>query len=209
MPHLKTSGKSRESISKRDAQNREIRGLQRRMVIVTGEGNYRICSRCKEVKDLSHFYTNPQQVYGYHNICLSCCSLYASERYRKKYPEDKRRKRLVSKRSWQRSYAFRTKFGITVEDYKRMEQEQNGACAICCRGPEGEDTYRHGKSLAVDHNHDTGEIRGLLCDLCNRGAGQFKDNSQLLQKAAHFMHPTFRMNAFQIVAHGANPDNWL
>lgn len=52
-------------------------------------------------------------------------------------------------------------YGITPEDYDRMDAEQDGKCAACARPPL---KYR----LAVDHNHDTGKVRGLLCVPCNR-----------------------------------------
>lgn len=56
------------------------------------------------------------------------------------------------------------KFGLTRDDYNKILQIQGGTCAICNRSPE---KIRPRRNLAVDHNHKTGEIRGLLCYRCN------------------------------------------
>jgi hypothetical protein len=63
-----------------------------------------------------------------------------------------------------------------------MLSEQSGVCKIC-----GEPcpTYKH--ALAVDHNHTTGKVRGLLCNNCNNGLGRFRDNPQYLRAAADYL----------------------
>ena len=75
-----------------------------------------------------------------------------------------------------RGYELKRSYGISVEDYDRMLEKQGGKCAIC-----GEVDDHH--SLAVDHCHETGAVRGLLCSLCNRGLGLFKDRADLLTAA--------------------------
>lgn len=60
-----------------------------------------------------------------------------------------------------RVYRYRTEYGITIEEYEQLFIEQNGLCAICKTEPL---KYK----LAVDHDHDTGAVRGLLCSRCNR-----------------------------------------
>ena len=72
-------------------------------------------------------------------------------------------------------------YGITSEDYDLMLSNQENVCAIC------EDECISGKKLAVDHNHDTGEVRGLLCCKCNRGLGNFNDNLDLLRSAVLYL----------------------
>lgn len=72
------------------------------------------------------------------------------------------------------------KYGITLEQYEKMEKKQKGLCAIC-GGKE------LGKKLAVDHCHTTSKVRGLLCYHCNNGLGKFKDDKQLLQKAINYL----------------------
>ena len=72
-------------------------------------------------------------------------------------------------RSLQRNY------GITLDDYNRMFIEQGGRCAIC-----GVHQSKLNKSLNVDHNHETGVVRGLLCHHCNTALGLLKDSSQVI-----------------------------
>lgn len=66
---------------------------------------------------------------------------------------------------------------MTLEDYEKMSDLQNGKCAIC-----GEK-----KELHVDHDHETGMIRGLLCGNCNRAIGIMKDDKNLLIKAIEYL----------------------
>lgn len=74
------------------------------------------------------------------------------------------------------------KYGITQEDYNRMLAEQDGCCKICrSSDPVGV------KSFAVDHDHVTGKVRGLLCHRCNPGLGYFQDNPELLRKAIDYL----------------------
>jgi len=78
---------------------------------------------------------------------------------------------------------LRKMFGITLEDYNRMYKSQDGKCAIC-----GKEEPYEGYSLAVDHNHKTGNVRGLLCSKCNLGLGCFKDSETLIQKAITYLN---------------------
>lgn len=68
--------------------------------------------------------------------------------------------------------------GITEADYVRMFEEQDGACAIC-REPSPE--------LLIDHNHATGEVRGLLCHQCNGGIGLLKDSPDIMEAAIQYL----------------------
>lgn len=65
-----------------------------------------------------------------------------------------------------RAYRYRTAYGITLDEYERLFIEQNGLCAICKAEPI---KYK----LAVDHDHDTGAVRGLLCPPCNRALEKY------------------------------------
>jgi hypothetical protein len=71
--------------------------------------------------------------------------------------------------------------GTTEELYNRLYELQNGCCAICSE-PEEKFSW-----LCIDHDHDTGRIRGLLCPNCNRGIGLLKDNPEFLIKAASYI----------------------
>lgn len=73
------------------------------------------------------------------------------------------------------------KFGLTTEGYKKLYEQQMGLCAICHK-PE-----LRNKILSVDHDHANGNIRGLLCQLCNTGLGHFHDSVDLLIKATKYV----------------------
>jgi len=77
-------------------------------------------------------------------------------------------------------------YGVTLDWYNEQYAKQNGCCAICGKP---EKTIIHGKpiSLAVDHCHDTGKVRALLCTVCNRGIGLFQHDRDLLQKAIAYL----------------------
>lgn len=71
---------------------------------------------------------------------------------------------------------------LTVEEYTEIFNKQNGQCAIC--GVHHSDLK---KVLCVDHCHETNEVRGLLCNDCNRGLGQFKDDVERLEEAVKYL----------------------
>lgn len=71
------------------------------------------------------------------------------------------------------------RFGLTIAQYEMLLRVQGGACAICHRRPSPT------RCFDVDHDHRTKEIRGLLCFLCNKGLGYFKNPEQLMRAAAY------------------------
>jgi hypothetical protein len=84
---------------------------------------------------------------------------------------------------------LRRTYGITVEQYDAMHEAQRGLCAICGR-PERSLGGVKGKTpspLAIDHDHCTGKIRGLLCSFCNRALGCFGDDPALVRAAADYL----------------------
>lgn len=81
---------------------------------------------------------------------------------------------------------FKRLYGITLEDYNTLLLNQDGLCAICSK-PESVNRVDTIFSLSVDHNHKTGEVRGLLCGKCNRALGNFFDSTELLQNAIKYL----------------------
>lgn len=77
---------------------------------------------------------------------------------------------------------IRRTYGITLEQYEEMLNDQNGGCAICGKTPEQEN-----RRLPIDHCHDTGRVRGVLCAKCNQALGMFNDNPDLLCNAAEYL----------------------
>lgn len=98
---------------------------------------------------------------------------------RKRYKQNPIAKRKCILKKW---------YGITLEDYDKMFEAQKGLCAIC-GNPETvkrkNDTAI--RRLAIDHDHRTGKIRGLLCGDCNVGLGKFKDSANIIDKAAKYL----------------------
>lgn len=88
-------------------------------------------------------------------------------------------------RAQARARILKQRYGITVEQYDLMLLAQEGKCFIC-REPPNEENTRNG-FFPVDHDHATGENRGLLCELCNKGLGLFKDDINRLERAAEYL----------------------
>lgn len=91
----------------------------------------------------------------------------------------------------ERDRNLRKQYGITLSTYERLLEFQKGRCAICAK----KETVsigggqRRKRKLAVDHCHETGRVRGLLCTNCNKGIGHFKDSTELLENAIRYLHP--------------------
>ncbi len=79
---------------------------------------------------------------------------------------------------------LRFRYGITVDDFFELLERQGGVCAVCG----GVEKAR--SRLSVDHCHDTGVVRGLLCTNCNVGIGRLKDDPDLLRKAVAYLERT-------------------
>ena len=120
------------------------------------------CKRCKEYKEAPAFYKD-----GIKRDKLSCycrkCTMEAVRERRKKNP--------IKSRECDRRKHYKAKFGITLLQYDEMFELQNGVCAICGQ------VDITGRRLAVDHNHSTGEVRGLLCTKCNVRVGVLENES--------------------------------
>ena len=76
---------------------------------------------------------------------------------------------------------FPINYNISLEEYNQMLEDQNEKCIICNK------TNNDGKRLSIDHDHKSGEIRGLLCNHCNIGLGHFKDDINLLERAIEYL----------------------
>lgn len=111
-----------------------------------------------------------------------------SSENRKEYAQKWRaRNRIASK-----GHSLQKQYGMSIDDYMEMYANQGGRCAIC-ETPKNayteNDSKKSGKTetLAVDHCHTTGKIRGLLCSSCNKGIGHFNDSPAMLGAAAKYL----------------------
>lgn len=82
-----------------------------------------------------------------------------------------------------KGYNLKKNYGVSQERYDEMLLAQGGGCAIC-----GAETNKNGKALFVDHCHDSGAVRGILCYKCNTGLGSFGDSPALLEKALSYLN---------------------
>jgi len=128
------------------------------------------CSTCDQVKPLSDFKKDPRCLDGTKNQCKSCVNV-RRRQTRKRDPEKDRADAL-----WH-------KYRLRQEDYDEIYNFQKGCCAIC----DTHESEAPRQRLAVDHDHQTGEVRGLLCDFCNTALGKFKDDTALLQEAINYL----------------------
>ncbi len=106
------------------------------------------------------------------------------EKWKTKYIYERDREPLEIRRG----RSLKKLYGITSEEYNSMVDKQNGLCAIC-GSPEKtfDSNTKQTKVLSVDHNHETGQIRGLLCNSCNRGIGLIGDSPEKLLSAIKYM----------------------
>jgi hypothetical protein len=82
-------------------------------------------------------------------------------------------------------------YGITLAQYEAMLATQGGKCAIC-KGPERTRDKDGGpRRMPVDHDHNTGKVRGLICTHCNRALGMFKDNVEILKAAIAYVERNY------------------
>jgi hypothetical protein len=154
------------------------------------------CKHCGEEKPLADFYGDTAARDGHRPECKSCTKRRRLSRY-----QSNREAEIARVRRWQQANAehvkayqaeyrerrdfraehLRRTFGMTQGDYVQMLDTQDGGCAICGRKP------RPGKHLHVDHDHDTGRVRGLLCFSCNVGIGNFDSDSDRMAEAADYV----------------------
>lgn len=105
-----------------------------------------------------------------------------------------RKKEIVRTDAWKKAnpksvlkFLLRTRFGMTLEAYEWILASQGGVCAICRKPPVSSGRRNSPARLAVDHDHKTDRIRGLLCGPCNRLLGIARDSIEILMSAAKYL----------------------
>ena len=122
------------------------------------------CADCKKYKPVSEFPRNKNCKDGFHSYCKDCNNARSRES----------RERLHGS---SRHYHLKHRYGIGADDFDALVSAQGGVCAIC-----GKEAPEH-----VDHSHDNGVVRGVLCFNCNGGLGQFKDSIESLLNAMAYL----------------------
>lgn len=126
------------------------------------------CAKCGETKDLTDFYKDSSRKDGIHPYCKVCKKLIDTA-----WLQTPAGKAMIRNRDLKRFY------GITLEDYNRMFDEQSGLCAIC--------RVALDTTANVDHDHKTDNVRGLLCRSCNLALGHFQDSKESLKAAIRYL----------------------
>ena len=126
------------------------------------------CYVCKRILPEGSFAKNVTKTDEVRPECRECDNKQRRER--------KQREKERDPEAWRDKY-LKKKYGISLQDYNKMVTEQEGLCWICEKESD----------LVVDHDHDTGKVRGLLCSLCNTSLGGFKDSTDSLYKAIDYL----------------------
>jgi hypothetical protein len=141
------------------------------------------CVDCKRTLPKEGYYCKKSGV----RHTASCKACYQLKRrgyqiaYASRVGNQKRRNRYCPEK---RSEDLVKSYGLTLDKYNQIVKVQGGGCAIC--GSKQAKTKRNGR-FCIDHNHVTGEVRGLLCAPCNRGIGLLGDNPDTLKLAAEYL----------------------
>ena len=131
------------------------------------------CTKCQNVKSLENFAVRKRRKSGFASWCSECLN------------EWRRKDKIKTKNKYQ-DYEFarglKRFYGLTVHQYESMLLKQNGCCDCC-----GIHESKFKRRLHVDHDHETGKIRALLCTECNPGLGYFKHSIERLELAVQYL----------------------
>jgi hypothetical protein len=127
----------------------------------------RTCSKCKETKPPDGFYRSKSAKDGLQTYCIEC-----KKAYSRALPPGRNRQ-----------YWLKHKYRVSVADMEALLEQQGWKCACCgTSSPAGKrDTF------VVDHCHDTGAVRGLLCNNCNVGIGRLGDTLAGVMNAVRYL----------------------
>lgn len=142
------------------------------------------CNKCRESKSLDSFGRRSSAKDGLFATCKECRSVY-NKQWDKDHPESRRK----SSAEWRKrnpgrdtEAARKRNFGLYPGEWELLFRLQGHKCKMCGRDDPGRARWH------TDHDHDTGDIRGILCHNCNRGLGYLKDSPELLQAGIHYLN---------------------
>lgn len=176
---------------------------------VSADGPEKECRRCRNSFQLNFFVKDATRNDGLHPYCKACRNYLQNENRKKKmktdpdyvdsvrkrdrarWPTRKRKKRTKDEH---KDYFLKWKYGIGLDAYNALLAKQDGVCKICGNPETRKNKHTGTCRLHVDHCHETGNIRGLLCQKCNFGLGVFKDDIGLLQEAIKYLLTTKTLN---------------
>lgn len=135
------------------------------------------CRKCLVDKALTSFYRRSRNNDGYYHVCKLCFHANLPE-----HDASRKRKYYHQNRLKYRERRLIRLYGITLADYDRILEEQGGGCAIC-----SVDMEQYQREFDVDHCHETGKVRGLLCNPCNQAIGLLDEHPERLARAAQYL----------------------
>jgi hypothetical protein len=154
------------------------------------------CTKCHQDKPVSAYRRRPDRSangkrLGMWSCCKACEKEYSitaharanTNRRTKAFRNRMKQTNCTELRRRERASNLKRQYGISEEDYQALHEAQNGLCAICRRQPQ----KTRWKRLNVDHDHETGEIRGLLCGPCNVSIGGLCESPEILRRAADYL----------------------
>lgn len=155
---------------------------------LSADGLSKTCARCLVEMPLAGFSVDAGCAGGRCSICRQCMSEYHKRRSRSDlaYQSGIRRRRLAYA-NHARDAFLRRSYGITLVDYSEMLKAQGGLCGICKRSESHKSNGRP-RALSVDHCHNTGVVRGLLCRSCNSAIGRVGDCVLRASTALVYLH---------------------
>lgn len=150
------------------------------------------CSICSKYLAFSQFHKHKLGVLGLYPSCKNCREPYRVEYYdanREQILEKDKLKNIPDADGFTkgRKRYLRKMYNLSPDEYTKMIEAQDNLCGICGQPERTTDKFGKIKSLAVDHNHETGEVRGLLCNTCNICLGLMKDDKYLLESAINYL----------------------
>ena len=126
------------------------------------------CTACGDLKPEDEFYFFKAR--NWRDSNCKKCRLAANRDYAREYHKKHARRILLKKM-----------YGMSLEDYDKLLKQQDGVCAICLQDePNG--------PLRVDHDHETGQVRGLLCHKCNAALGLLNDSPEIIAQALEYLN---------------------
>lgn len=146
------------------------------------------CTKCEVAKELTEFrFHKNKQIHA--NVCKHCNYLRDNAKriargdtYREVTRKRAREYRLTYKGMMNNRRGAWKRQGIDPDKAEAYFLEHHGLCDLC-----GKDVEANGKALAIDHCHETGDIRGMLCSNCNRGIGLLQHDWELLNRASKYV----------------------
>jgi hypothetical protein len=167
--------------------------------------NIKTCTKCGIEKEIAEFSKDKLGKNGLHWVCKTCVQIYVKSyqqrnkekinKWHRNYRKENKKKILIRERSYYKknkdrflNKRLKYHFGITLEQFNLLLKNQNGVCAICGN----KETAINGATkkvrlLNVDHDHQTGKVRGLLCSKCNHMIGLGNDDTNIFKSAINYL----------------------